>query len=156
MQGGYLLFEKVSYSYEAMSVPLHGEALYCAQRTDEVPDSLERLLCETGRAACELKGRLALGNDWVERWCSLSHGERKQVQIRRMPWLKPDILAFDEPANHLDLPSIKCLEEALEGCPCGLLLVSHDLRLLSSLTRSRWHRAPTAAGFDGSQLLSLQ
>jgi ATPase subunit of ABC transporter with duplicated ATPase domains len=50
----------------------------------------------------------------------------------------PHIVIMDEPTNHLDLPSIECLEEALKDCPCGLLLVSHDVRFLERLTRTRW------------------
>ena len=49
----------------------------------------------------------------------------------------------------MDLPSIECLEEALDGCPCALLLVSHDRRFLRSLTVIHWHI--TAVG-DDSQL----
>ena len=45
---------------------------------------------------------------------------------------------MDEPTNHLDLLSIECLEEALQDCPCGLLLVSHDECFLSRLTKTRW------------------
>jgi ATPase subunit of ABC transporter with duplicated ATPase domains len=42
------------------------------------------------------------------------------------------------PTNHLDLPSIECLEAALGECVSALLLVSHDLRFLDKLTRTRW------------------
>jgi ATPase subunit of ABC transporter with duplicated ATPase domains len=66
---------------------------------------------------------------------------------------RPHLVVMDEPTNHLDLPSIECLEEALEGCPCGLLLVSHDLRLLSRLTQIRWRIAPATGG---SMRLTLQ
>jgi ATPase subunit of ABC transporter with duplicated ATPase domains len=45
---------------------------------------------------------------------------------------------MDEPTNHMDLPSIECLETALSDCPCGLLLVSHDRRFLHALTTIRW------------------
>jgi ATPase subunit of ABC transporter with duplicated ATPase domains len=45
---------------------------------------------------------------------------------------------MDEPTNHMDLPSIECLERALEDCPCGLLLVSHDYRFLEKLTDKHW------------------
>jgi ATPase subunit of ABC transporter with duplicated ATPase domains len=54
--------------------------------------------------------------------------------IAREPWL----IIMDEPTNHLDLVSIQCLEAALDDCPAGLLLVSHDRRLLDSLTRKSW------------------
>jgi ATPase subunit of ABC transporter with duplicated ATPase domains len=45
---------------------------------------------------------------------------------------------MDEPTNHMDLPSIECLETALADCPCCLLLVSHDRRFLETLTETEW------------------
>ena len=50
----------------------------------------------------------------------------------------PHLVILDEPTNHMDLPSIECLEEALAGCPCGLLLVSHDRPFLRKLCRTEW------------------
>jgi macrolide transport system ATP-binding/permease protein len=55
------------------------------------------------------------------------------------------LIIMDEPTNHMDLPSIECLEDALEGCPIGLLLVSHDMQFLKRLTRKRWN---ISAPFD--------
>ena len=52
------------------------------------------------------------------------------------------LIILDEPTNHLDLPSIECLEQALSDCPCGLLLVSHDLRFLGKLVREFWALEP--------------
>ncbi len=52
---------------------------------------------------------------------------------------QPYLIILDEPTNHLDLPAIEALEQALADCPCGLLLVSHDLRFLSRITSTRWH-----------------
>ena len=43
-----------------------------------------------------------------------------------------------EPTNHMDLPSIESLEEALAHFSGGLLLVSHDMPFLDRLTRIRW------------------
>ena len=51
----------------------------------------------------------------------------------------PHLIVMDEPTNHMDLPSILCLEEALAECPCALLLVSHDEAFLEGLTETRWH-----------------
>jgi ATPase subunit of ABC transporter with duplicated ATPase domains len=50
----------------------------------------------------------------------------------------PHIIVMDEPTNHMDLPSIMCLEEALSECPCSLLLVGHDRRFLERLTGKEW------------------
>jgi ATPase subunit of ABC transporter with duplicated ATPase domains len=67
-----------------------------------------------------------------------SPGELRKLMlalgVSHSPWL----IIMDEPTNHLDLPSIECLEQALDACVCGLLLVSHDQRLLERLTRTRW------------------
>src|ERR1700751_88941 len=48
----------------------------------------------------------------------------------------PDILLLDEPTNHLDLPSIEWLERELAGIRSGVVLISHDRRLLGRLART--------------------
>ena len=58
---------------------------------------------------------------------------------RRWParWLRsPDILLLDEPTNHLDLPGIEWLERELAGMRAGIVLISHDRRLLERFSRS--------------------
>ena len=55
---------------------------------------------------------------------------------------RPHLIVMDEPTNHLDLPSIEYLEAALDGCVCGLLLVSHDVYFLRRLCRTRWEARP--------------
>lgn len=68
-----------------------------------------------------------------------SPGEIRKVLLATGIARAPQLIVMDEPTNHLDLPSIECLEQALVGCPCGLLLVSHDRRFLSALSHKRWH-----------------
>ncbi len=68
-----------------------------------------------------------------------SPGEIRKILLAMGIAREPHLIIMDEPTNHLDLPSIECLEEALEGCPCGLLLVSHDRRFLDALTKTCWH-----------------
>ena len=48
----------------------------------------------------------------------------------------PDILLLDEPTNHLDLPGIEWLERELAGMRSGIVLISHDRRLLERLSRT--------------------
>ena len=71
-----------------------------------------------------------------------SPGEVRKLALALGLALRPHLIVMDEPTNHLDLPSIECLEAALDECPCGLLLVSHDVRFLRRLTRIRWHISP--------------
>ena len=54
----------------------------------------------------------------------------------------PHIVIMDEPTNHMDLPSIECVEDALREYVGGLLLVSHDTRFLDALTTLRWRTTP--------------
>jgi ATPase subunit of ABC transporter with duplicated ATPase domains len=118
---------------ETGQVRLPGDALYCAQRTDEAPALFERFIYAADRAACEWKGRLAIGADWVRRWDSLSHGERKRAQIGVMLWRQPAVLALDEPTNHIDMDARSILIAALRRFAGIGLLVSHDRELLDSL-----------------------
>ena len=48
----------------------------------------------------------------------------------------PDILLLDEPTNHLDLPTIEWLERDLDARRTALVIISHDRRFLSKLSRS--------------------
>jgi len=68
-----------------------------------------------------------------------SPGELRKLLLALGIVRAPELLVLDEPTNHLDLPAIEALEEALNECPCCLLLTSHDPRLLERLTRTRWH-----------------
>lgn len=68
-----------------------------------------------------------------------SPGELRKVLLALGVIRSPYLIVMDEPTNHLDLPAIELLENALSDCPCGLLLVSHDLRFLQKTCNHRWH-----------------
>ncbi|HEX3333597.1 MAG TPA: ABC-F family ATP-binding cassette domain-containing protein [Acidimicrobiales bacterium] len=68
---------------------------------------------------------------------SLSPGERTRAELAAFAAKGVNFLVLDEPTNHLDLPAIEQLEDALAGYEGTLLLVSHDRRLLESVTLSR-------------------
>ncbi len=48
---------------------------------------------------------------------------------------EPDILLLDEPTNHLDLPAIEWLESELRQLRSAIVLISHDRRFLTNLTK---------------------
>ncbi|MDR3469454.1 MAG: ATP-binding cassette domain-containing protein [Xanthobacteraceae bacterium] len=66
---------------------------------------------------------------------SLSGGEARRAALARVLAPSPDILLLDEPTNHLDLTTIEWLEAELGSRRCALVLISHDRRFLSNLSR---------------------
>ncbi len=109
--------------------------LYCPQRTDDMPQDFIHLLAEQSKSAGILKSTLSIQTDWGERWISLSHGERKRVQLATALWQEPDLLAVDEPTNHLDAEARAMIGLALQNFHGVGLLVSHDRELLDNLCR---------------------
>lgn len=61
----------------------------------------------------------------------LSGGQKARVVFTSISMSKPHILLLDEPTNHLDMQSIDALAEALDEFTGGVILVSHDSRLIS-------------------------
>jgi ATPase subunit of ABC transporter with duplicated ATPase domains len=108
-------------------------AIYCQQRTDDPPAYLYDLIHAMDGDAFEIKGRLGVKDDWLERWTTLSHGERKRAQIAVAMWRKPQVLAVDEPTNHLDAEAQDLLFKALSTFHGVGMLVSHDRKLLDDL-----------------------
>ena len=66
----------------------------------------------------------------------LSGGEARRAALARVLAPSPDILLLDEPTNHLDLTTIEWLENELDGRRSALVLISHDRRFLTNLSRS--------------------
>src|ERR1700722_9279261 len=67
---------------------------------------------------------------------TLSGGEARRAALARALAPSPDILLLDEPTNHLDLPGIEWLERELAGMRSGIVLISHDRRLLERISRA--------------------
>src|SRR5438128_9066514 len=85
-------------------------------------------------AARYLLEQLGLRGD--EAPANLSGGEARRAAIARVLAPAPDILLLDEPTNHLDLPAIEWLEGELAASRSALVLISHDRRFLTRLSRA--------------------
>jgi len=75
-----------------------------------------------------------LGLSGEEDLGTLSSGEARRAALARALAPTPDILLLDEPTNHLDLPGIEWLERELAGMRSGIVVVSHDRRLLERIS----------------------
>jgi macrolide transport system ATP-binding/permease protein len=67
-----------------------------------------------------------------------SPGEARKLLLAEGIMSNPSLIIMDEPTNHMDLPSIECIEQALIECPCAQILVSHDMTFLKKTVNSYW------------------
>jgi ATPase subunit of ABC transporter with duplicated ATPase domains len=100
---------------------------FAVQVPDLVPAEARTLLAKYGLRA-EHVTRPAGG---------LSPGERTRAGLALLQARGVNLLILDEPTNHLDLPAIEQLESALDSYPGTFLLVTHDRRMLESLSVTR-------------------
>jgi ABC transport system ATP-binding/permease protein len=79
-----------------------------------------------------------LGVDLSRNAATASGGERRRAAICRALASEPDLLLLDEPTNHLDLHAIEWLEEWLGRYRGAFMVISHDRRFLTNLTRQTY------------------
>jgi ATP-binding cassette subfamily F protein 3 len=117
------------------------EAGYFAQDTTELdPDQspIDFLVWECDMLppdARNLLGRfLITGDDAFRPVKTLSGGEKNKLSLARLTHQNPNLVVLDEPTNHLDMDSREALAAVLADFKGTLILVSHDRRLLESVT----------------------
>ena len=65
----------------------------------------------------------------------------------------PHIIFFDEPTNHLDIESVDALCDAIRNFNGGVVLVTHDARLITEVNCELWvvdqNATPQVSPFQG-------
>lgn len=87
----------------------------------DLPERIERVFEELGVAHLSLEQPVS----------TISGGELMRVRIARLLIEEPDFILLDEPTNHLDFSARRFVYDLIAGWARGLVVVSHDRKLLS-------------------------
>lgn len=81
-----------------------------------------------------ISGNMALRPNYL-----LSGGQKSRVAFALAVYNNPHILILDEPTNHLDIDAVNALIIALNNFQGGVLIVSHDQHLISTVCDQIWY-----------------
>jgi ATP-binding cassette subfamily F protein 3 len=84
-------------------------------------------------------GRYGISADLaLQRMDTLSGGQKSRVVFAFMAMMEPHVMVLDEPINHLDIETVDILAQALNDFEGGLVLVSHDERMINLVCDELW------------------
>ena len=104
-------------------------------RNDTVYDTLDKVAVGDIRTKLRdiLGAFLFRGNDVDKKVAVLSGGERSRLAMAKLILHPYNLLALDEPTNHMDIRSKDVLKQALQRYDGTLVIVSHDRDFLDGL-----------------------
>jgi len=113
-----------------------GTIVVCPQTAEKAPDCFSDPDILNDPDFHALLHKLDAKNDWIERWDTLSGGEKKRCLIADILIQKPAVLLLDEPANHIDRETMELLLNALKHFHGTGIVVSHNMSFMNSLASS--------------------
>jgi len=82
---------------------------------------------------------------------TLSEGQKSRIVFALLAIESPNMLLLDEPTNGLDIPTIDSLADAINAFSGGVVVVSHDFRLLDKIAKDIMVcEGKTARRWDGT------
>lgn len=108
---------------------------------DETPlDHLRRMRpSKTPAQLRAMLGGFGIGTEQADTLVGrLSGGQKARLSLMLATLDAPHLLILDEPTNHLDMESREALVEALTAYSGAVVLVSHDMHLLSLVADRLW------------------
>ena len=115
---------------------------YFAQNQEDVLDKNETVFSTLDRIAVgdirsklrDVLGAFLFRNEDIDKRVSvLSGGERARLGMAKLMLQNYNLLALDEPTNHMDIRSKDVLKQALKSYDGSILIVSHDRDFLDGL-----------------------
>ncbi|MCR5762653.1 MAG: ATP-binding cassette domain-containing protein [Treponema sp.] len=128
-----------------------GDVVYCPQETEEVPENLYSAFWSDDNEARKFFSILCISEEMLERYESLSGGEKKRIQIASALAERPSVLLLDEPTNHLDLKSSGMILSALINFTGTGIIVSHDRTFADSLCNRTVYLYRESEAFAGGR-----
>lgn len=94
---------------------------------EKLLDYFKNEICVTEQRARQILADFQFSKEDVNKKVkNLSGGEKIRVKLAELLQKKINTLIFDEPTNHIDIPTKEVLEEAIEDFDGTLIFVSHD------------------------------
>jgi len=126
----------------------HSEAVLDLEKTPlQFLDDLypEGIVTDSGKQKMEVSawrsklGQFGITGEFQTRKMkTMSDGYRTRVVMLLIALVNPHVLLLDEPTNHLDMECIDALARAINRFSGGLVLVSHDFRLIGQVAKEIW------------------
>ncbi|KAH6571803.1 hypothetical protein BASA50_005567 [Batrachochytrium salamandrivorans] len=118
--------------HSADQLDLNSSAIdYMRTKFPEMPQDLQYWRQNVGKFGLT-------GNSQLCPIAQLSDGQKARIVFAELSLTRPSLLLLDEPTNALDIETIDSLANAINSFEGGVVLVSHDFRLISQVAQQIW------------------